>query len=107
MSKETPDTSVEIMGRIYQIKCPEEDVPSLRRAADYLQEKMRNMRETGVLSVDRVAVITALNIVHQLLTLEQNKNQDLQLINQRLSAIHNKVEQALLEPAQMEFQSAE
>ncbi len=107
MSKETSDTSVEIMGRIYQIKCPEEDVPSLRRAAEYLQEKMRNMREMGVLSVDRVAVITALNIVHQLLTLEQNNNQDLQLIHQRLSALQDKVEQALFEPAQMEFQSAE
>lgn len=112
MSKETPDTtSVEIMGRIYQIKCPEEDVPSLRRAAEYLQEKMRHMRETGVLSVDRVAVITALNIVHQLLTLEQHKNQDLQLMNQRLSALQDKVEQALSLPAsmatQMESQSAE
>jgi cell division protein ZapA len=107
MSKEIPDTSVEIMGRVYQIKCPEEDVASLRRAADYLQEKMRNTRETGVLSVDRVAVITALNIVHQLLTLEQNKNQDLQLINQRLSALQHKVEEVLDKPDQMEFSSAE
>lgn len=107
MSKETLETSVEIMGKIYQIKCPEEEVPSLHRAADYLQEKMRKMREAGVLSVDRVAVITALNIVHQLLTLEQNKNQDLHLINQRLSALQNKVEQALAEAAQLEFQSAD
>jgi cell division protein ZapA len=108
MSIETQDTtSVEIMGRIYQIKCPEEDVSSLRRAAEYLHEKMRHMRETGVLSVDRVAVITALNIVHQLLTLEQHKNQDLQLINQRLSALQDKVEEALLKPAEVEFQSAE
>jgi cell division protein ZapA len=107
MSRDTPDTSVEIMGKIYQIKCPEEDVPALRRAADYLQEKMLNMRATGVLSADTVAVITALNIVHQLLTLEQNKNQDLQLINQRLSVLQNKVEEALAESVQVEFLSAD
>lgn len=107
MSNETPDTSVEIMGKVYQIKCPEDEVPALRRAADYLQEKMRKMRETGVLSVDRVAVITALNIVHQLLTVEQHKDQQAQSINLRLSELQTKVEQALALSAQMELQSAE
>lgn len=106
MSIETPDTSVEIMGKIYQIKCPEEEIPSLRRAAEYLQEKMRIMRDAGVLSVDRVAVITALNIVHQLLTLEQSKNQDLQLLNQRLLTLQHKIEQAIDASTQMELQSA-
>lgn len=107
MSKETPDTSVEIMGKIYQIKCLEEEVPSLRRAADYLQEKMRKIRETGVLNVDSVAVVTALNIVHQLLSIEQNKNQEVQLINQRLLDLQTKVEQALAHSVQVELQSAE
>ena len=107
MSKEHSDTSIEIMGKIYQIKCSEEEVPSLRRAADYLQDKMRHMRDMGVLSVDRVAVITALNIVHQLLSFEQNKTQDLQLINQRISTLENKVAQALVNSAQLEFQSAD
>lgn len=103
MSIEIPETSVEIMGKLYQIKCPEDEVPSLHRAASYLQDKMRSMRDAGVLSIDRIAVITALNIVHQLLTLEQTKNQDLQLINQRLSALQNKVEAAIAESSQMEL----
>ncbi len=103
MSNEITDTSVEIMGKIYHIKCPEEEVSSLRRAADYLQEQMRNMRDTGVLSVDRMAVITALNIVHQLLSLQQSKNQDLQLINERIFALQNKVEEAIADSAHLEF----
>ena len=107
MSIETPHTSIEIMGKIYQIKCPEDEVPALRRAAEYLQEKMRHMRETGVLSIDRVAVITALNIVHQLLTVEQHKNQYAQTVNQRLLDLQAKVDLALAQSAQMELQSAE
>ena len=97
MSQDIQEVPVEIMGKIYQIKCPCSEVQSLQRAAVYLQEKMRNIRETGVLSVERVAVITSLNIVHQLLTLEQNKHDDLQSINQRLDALNSIVEQALTE----------
>lgn len=106
MSLEIQDTSVEIMGKVYHIKCPKNEVSSLRRAADYLQEQMRKVRESGVLNMDAVAVITALNIVHQLLTVEQHKSQDMQSINQRLLALQAKVEQALVLSAQMELVSA-
>jgi cell division protein ZapA len=104
---ETKDASVEILGRIYQIKCPAAEETSLHRAAQYLEEKMRHTRETGALSMDRIAIVTALNVVHQLLTLEQQKNHHFQLINQRLHQLQNKVEQALAYHEQLEFQSAE
>jgi cell division protein ZapA len=107
MSKDISDTSIEIMGKSYQIKCPESEVNALRRSAQYLEEKMRIMRESGVLSVDRVAVITALNVIHQLLTLEQQKSHYTQTINQRLLELQSKVENALAQTAQMELQSAE
>lgn len=107
MNKEAPDTSIEIMGKIYQIKCPETEVSSLHRAAEYLEEKMHIMRESGVISADRVAIITALNVVHQLLTLERQKNHHFQTINQRLLELQSKVENALAQTAQMELQSAE
>lgn len=107
MNKDIPDTSVEIMGRLYQIKCHESEVNALRRAARYLEDKMLTMRESGVLGVDRVAIITALNVIHQLLTLEQQKSHYAQTINQRLLELQTKVEHALAQTAQMELQSAE
>lgn len=107
MSEDTIGTSVDIMGKTYHIKCPQGEVDSLQRAAEYLEEKMRMMREAGILSVDRVAIITALNIVHQLLMVEQQKNSHFQSINQRLNDLQTKIEQALAQSTQMELETAE
>ncbi len=57
---------------------------------------MRLTRELGVLSIDRVAIITALNIVHQLLSLEQQKNQQMEILNRRLANLQTKIESALV-----------
>jgi len=103
MSQETTGTSVEIMGKSYQIKCPEEEINSLHRAAKYLEEKMLLLRESGVFSLDRMAVITALNVVHQLLTLEQQRKLDVQMLNQRIHILHSKLDIALAETKQLEF----
>lgn len=106
MSNEVPHTSIEILGKVYQIKCPVTEIHSLKRAALYLEEKMRIMHDSGV-SSDRIAVITALNIVHQLLTLEQQKNTHFQTINQRLFDLQNKLDHALAEKLQWELETAE
>jgi cell division protein ZapA len=107
MSGETVGTAVEIMGKTYQIKCLESEINSLQRAAQYLEEKMRMMRESGILSLDRVAIITALNIVHQLLMAEQQKNSHFQSINQRLHDLQTKIDQAITQSAAMELETAE
>ncbi len=104
---DTKDTSIEIMGKTYQIRCPETEINALQRAAQYLEEKMRLIRESGILSFDRVAIITALNVAHQLLTLEQQKNQHAHAVNQRLTALQLKVEKALVKQVEMELQPAE
>jgi cell division protein ZapA (FtsZ GTPase activity inhibitor) len=67
----------------------------VQKASDYLDEKMRYFRQQGMSEFDKVAIITALNIVDQLLNHESQKENHLQVINQRLHDLHNKVEQAL------------
>lgn len=101
------ETAIEIMGKTYQISCPESEINSLQCAAQYLEEKMRLMRESGILSFDRIVIITALNITHQLLMLEQKKNERTQVINQRLTELKNKIESALAHSMPMELQSAD
>lgn len=107
MSNEVSGTTIEIMGKAYHIKCPETEVNALQQAAQYLEEKMRIMRDAGVMNIDRAAVITALNVVHQLLSLEQQKNTHFQKINQRLSDLQHKVERVLSQSAQLELHPAE
>ncbi len=89
-------TSIEILGKNYQINCPATEINALQRSAQYLEEKMRLMRESGVVNIDKVAIITALNIVHQLMMLEQQKNQQMEILNQRLASLQSKVESALV-----------
>ncbi|MCE3237844.1 MAG: hypothetical protein K0R24_825 [Gammaproteobacteria bacterium] len=88
--------SIEILGKNYQVHCPAAEINALQRSAKYLEAKMRVMRESGVLNMDKVAIITALNIVHQLMTLEQQKNQQMEILHRRLASLQSKIESALM-----------
>jgi cell division protein ZapA len=65
----TPKTlDVSIMGREYRGACPPEQERDLLDAVVYLDRKMREIREQGkVVGVERIAVMAALNIAHELL----------------------------------------
>lgn len=108
MSKEVIETPIEIMGRTFHIKCPSCDIAALQKAAKFLEQKLRLTREASqTLSFEKVAVITALNISHELLNIEQNKNHLSELVNDKLRDLKNKVEAALSRHKQMELQPAE
>jgi cell division protein ZapA len=96
MVGEMEKASIEILGKNYQIHCPVAEINALQRSAQYLEAKMRVMRESGVVNIDKVAIITALNIVHQLMTLEQQKNQQMEILNRRLASLQSKIESALM-----------
>ena len=59
---------VTIFGRQYKVACNEDEQPELAEAVAYLDKKMREIRDRGkVAGVDRIAVMAALNIAHDLL----------------------------------------
>jgi cell division protein ZapA len=103
MTVEVTATTVEVLGKTYQLKCQEHERIFLKKAAEYLEEKMREVREVAhVLSVDRIAVLAALNITHQLLSLEQEKQAHLQEVKERLEALDNRLDQALAQTEKVE-----
>ena len=60
--------SVKILEKEYQVTCPVEERPALLDSAEYLNRKMREIRDSGkVIGLDRIAVMAALNIVNELL----------------------------------------
>lgn len=98
--------NIEILGKTYQIKCAENEVEALQKAASVLDEKMQKVQSTGnLINFDRVAVLAALNLTHQVLHLEQQSHQMAQSVQQRLQELQTKVEAALARNAQMEFAS--
>lgn len=96
----TQATSVEIMGKCYQIKCPESEVDHLKEAAKYLEEKMNSLREAGIFNMEKTIIITALNLAHQYLALsshfEHQKMEQLSSVAERLHQLADKLDSALL-----------
>lgn len=77
MSTETSTLEVFILDKSYRINCPENEQESLRASAQYLDRKMREIRGSGkVIGLERIAVITALNITHELLSLSQRMDSE-------------------------------
>src|SRR4051812_49339714 len=59
---------VTIFGREYKVACNEDEHAELAEAVNYLDRKMREIRDRGkVAGIDRIAVMAALNIAHDLL----------------------------------------
>ncbi|MFU8814223.1 MAG: cell division protein ZapA [Pseudomonadales bacterium] len=60
--------SVKILDKEYQVSCPQDEVDALTSSARYLDQQMRQIRESGkVFGLDRIAVMTALNLANELL----------------------------------------
>jgi len=60
--------TVTILDKEYQVACPEEQQADLLLSAKHLDEQMRSIRANGkVIGLERIAVMAALNISHELL----------------------------------------
>ena len=60
--------SVTILDKEYQVACPPDQQAELLLSARHLDEQMRAIRSTGkVIGLERIAVMAALNISHELL----------------------------------------
>jgi cell division protein ZapA len=60
--------SVRIMEKEYIVACPYEERSALLDAAEFLNGRMREIRDSGkVVGLDRIAVMAALNLAHEFL----------------------------------------
>ena len=60
--------SVRILEKEYHIVCPMEERSDLLDSAEFLNGKMREIRDSGkVVGLDRIAVIAALNLANELI----------------------------------------
>lgn len=68
MSKETGGVAVRVLEREYVIAAGDEQRGAVLASADYLNERLRELRRGGrVVGNDRLLVLASLNIVHELL----------------------------------------
>ena len=96
--------SVHILEKEYLVACGEEERQELLASASYLDQKMREIRDSGkVIGVDRIAVMAALNIAHELLTHADPGSESNREMSLRLQRLHDKIEGVLFEARQIEM----
>ena len=95
--------SVRLLDREFQVACPVDERSDLLDSAEYLDAKMREVRDGGVVGLDRVAVISALNIANELIKLRRNGGSLDIDIGARLRGLRERVESALEKGQQLEL----
>ena len=96
--------SVRVLDREYQVACPAEERSDLLDSAEYLDAKMREVRDTGkVVGLDRIAVISALNIANELIKMRHSGGSLDGDLGARLRGMRERVEAALEKGKQLEL----
>jgi len=96
--------SVRIMDKEYVVACPYDERSALLDAAEFLNARMREIRDTGkVVGLDRIAVMAALNLAHEYLKGKDRESKLDNGVGQRVRALRERVEGALGKSQQLEL----
>jgi cell division protein ZapA len=87
---------VSILGRNYKVACEDGERDALLQAVEYLDAKMGEIKQAGkVNGTDRIAVMAALNIAHELLTTKLGGSFDIGQAKRRIESIEAKLDEAI------------
>ena len=101
MSVDPKALQINVMGREFRVACPEDEQKGLLEAVDYLNRKMDEIRDNGkVIGVERIAIMAALNIAHELLT-TQVGGFDMAALKRRMQSMETTLDQALRDQSKL------
>jgi cell division protein ZapA len=99
MSQKPQPVSLTIMGKEYKIACEPDEQDDLIRSAHQLDLQMCKMRDAGKVSgADRIAVMAALNLAHELQILKTQNALLNRNLNECLAKLSQKIENVLENP---------
>jgi cell division protein ZapA len=105
MSETTPSrVSVRILEKEYQFACASDERAALLDSAEYLNNEMRKIRDSGkVIGLDRIAVMAALNMANELLKARARDTTLESDVVVRMRSLRERVEAALERGQQLEL----
>ncbi len=96
--------AVRILDREFQVSCPPEEQQHLIESAEFLDQRMREIRATGrVIGVDRIAMMAALNLTSELLSHENTAMESSQSTYQAIDRMNDKLERCLHETESLDL----
>ena len=104
MTDRSARVSVRILEKEYQVACLPEERSELLDSAEYLNLKMREIRDAGnIVGLDRIAVMAALNLAHELLRVRGRGDAVDSDVGQKIRQLRERVESALSRGQQLEL----
>jgi len=95
MSADPKGLQINVMGREFRVACPEDEQKGLLEAVDYLNKKMAEIRDNGkVIGLERIAIMAALNIAHELLATKVGSF-DIAELKRRMENMETMLDQAM------------
>ena len=95
MSVDQKGLQINVMGREFRVACPEDEQKGLLEAVDYLNKKMNEIRDNGkIIGLERIAIMAALNIAHELLATKVG-GFDIAQLKRRMESMETMLDQAM------------
>ena len=96
MSAASEPVTVRILEREYRVMCTPSERRNLMDSALFLDQQMREIRDSGrISSVEKIAVMCALNLSEEILKLRQESSDRHEKIDRRISDLAGRLDQAL------------
>jgi len=96
MSAKSKTLDVSIMGRSYRVTCADDEREALLAAVAYVDKKMTEIKAASkVAGTERIAVMAALNIANELLSVKLGSGFDIAELKRRMNLVQSKLDQAL------------
>lgn len=104
MTDRSVRVSVRILEKEYQVACLPEERSELLDSAEYLNAKMREIRDAGnIIGLDRIAVMAALNLANELLKIRNSGEVAGSNVAPRIRQMRERVEAALVKSQQLDL----
>ncbi|MBP0050050.1 cell division protein ZapA [Marinobacterium sp. AK62] len=85
MSADARTVTVKLLDKEYTISCPDGAEAELLASADYLNQKMQEIRQSGkIIGLERIAVMAALNMSHELIKSREEQRHNIETNLRRL-----------------------
>ena len=101
MNADPKGLQINVMGREFRVACPENEQKGLLEAVDYLNKKMNEIRDNGkVIGLERIAIMAALNIAHELLATKVG-GFDIAALKRRMESMETMLDQAMRDQSKL------
>lgn len=96
MSEDGKPVSVSILDKEYLISCTDSERDGLLAAVRFVNEKMLELKQAGgVIGSERIAVMTALNLAHELLAHRRENENYTSTVDNAIRRLQTKIDSVL------------